>query len=45
MAMILKVIRHSVSGIDYLQNMVRYVTDYRAISYGGYLCRSCFTVP
>ena len=36
MAVILKVIRHSGSGIDYLQNMVQYVTDYRAISYGGF---------
>ena len=36
MAMILKVIRHSGSGIEYLQNMVRYVTDYRAIVRGGY---------
>ena len=36
MAVIVKVIRHSGSGIDYLQNMVRYVTDARAIAYGGY---------
>ncbi len=32
---IVKVIRHSDSGIDYLRNMVNYVTDYRAIAMGG----------
>ena len=36
MAVILKVIRHSGNYDDYLRNMVGYVTDYRAIMYGGY---------
>ena len=33
---VVKVIRHSGSGILYLQNMCRYMTDARSIAYGGY---------
>ena len=36
MAVILKVIRHTGNYENYLRNMVGYVTDYRAIVYGGY---------
>ncbi len=33
---VIKVIRHSGSGVDYLQNMCNYVTDSRAIARGGF---------
>ena len=33
---VIKVIRHSGSGLDYLQKMCGYVTNWRAIVYGGF---------
>lgn len=33
---VIKVIRHSGSGVDYLKNMCSYLTNERALAYGGY---------